>query len=58
MNMENKTGEWAVFNCFVTQVLGRYDTEDEAREAADDFGRCSFPYQLSPNEQARMNAAA
>jgi hypothetical protein len=55
--MENRTGEWAVLNCFVTQVLGRYDTEGEARQAADDFGRCSFPYRLSPDEQARMNTA-
>ncbi|MBF4629564.1 hypothetical protein [Curtobacterium flaccumfaciens] len=54
--MENRTGEWAVLNCFVTQVLGRYDSEADAREAADEFGRCSFPYQLSPDEQARMNA--
>lgn len=47
-----------VINCFVTQVLGRYDTEGEAREAADEFGRCSFPYRLSPDELARMNADA
>lgn len=55
--MENTTGEWAVLNCFVTQVLGRYDTEADARAAADEFGRCSFPYQLSPTEQAQMAAA-
>jgi len=54
--MENKTGEWAVFNCFVTQVLGRYDAESEARTAADEFGKCSFPYRLSQEEQAAMNA--
>lgn len=51
-------GAWVVLNCFVTQVLGRYDTEEAAREAADKFGRCSFPYQLSPDEQTRMNTAA
>ncbi|MCE0459530.1 hypothetical protein [Curtobacterium flaccumfaciens] len=56
--METKTCEWAVFNRFVTQVLGRYDSEEAAREAADEFGRCSFPCHLSPEEQVRMNAAA
>jgi len=54
--METKTGEWVVLNCFVTQVLGRYDTEQAATDAAIEFGRCSFRYRLSPDEQARMNA--
>lgn len=56
--MENKSHRWIVFNCPVTQVLGRYATESEARAAADWFGRCSFPYHLSPEELARMDAAA
>ena len=30
--METKTGEWVVLNCFVTQVLGRYDTEQAAAD--------------------------
>lgn len=41
---------WAVLNCAVTQVLGLYATEGEARSAAEEWGRCSFAYELSECE--------
>ncbi len=47
---------WSVLNCAVTQVLGRYATRDEARAAAADFGRCSFEYELTPQEVAGLES--
>lgn len=49
MNTLNEK-RWAVLNCAVTQVLGRYTTRCEAEEAAEAFGNCSFPYLLSDAE--------
>lgn len=34
---------YIVLNCPVTRILGSYDTYDEAAQAAEDFGQCSFP---------------
>jgi hypothetical protein len=50
--MDKATTEWVVLNCFVTQILGRYSSYEEARAAADEFGRCSFPYELTGAEAA------
>ena len=41
---------WAVLDCAVTQVLGLYVTEAEARSAAEEWGRCSFAHHLSEAE--------
>ena len=41
---------WAVLDCAVTQVLGLYVTEAEARSAAEEWGRCSFAYELNECE--------
>lgn len=46
-----------VLNCFVTQILGFYDTWEEAETAAAEFGNCSFPHTLTDEERARMAAA-
>jgi hypothetical protein len=49
-------GRWIVLNCPVTQVLGRYDTEDDAKTAAITFGACSFAYELTDAEHTALNA--
>ena len=53
----SKSTRYAVLNCFVTQILGRYATLDEARAAAEEFGNCSFAYELSDAEIARLAGA-
>ena len=35
---------WLVLNCFITQVLGEYDTKEQAEAAAAEFGNCSFAF--------------
>lgn len=45
---------YIVLNCPVTQILGTYDTYAEAEQAAEDFGQCSFPYELSPAERENL----
>lgn len=47
----------AVLNCHVTAILGLYDTEAKATEAAETFGRCSFAYPLSEAESAALAVA-
>ncbi len=47
---------YAVLDCHVTAVLGLYDSEAQARAAAETFGRCSFAYQLSDTESAALAA--
>lgn len=55
--MGNNIRRFAVLNCFVTQVLGRYETLALAQVAANEFGKCSFAYELSDAELASMDAA-
>jgi len=50
--MDKATNEWVVLSCFVTQILGRYGSYEEARAAADEFGRCSFSYELAGTDAA------
>ncbi|MDJ0322102.1 hypothetical protein [Pseudarthrobacter sp. PS3-L1] len=52
----NHHSAYAVLNCPVTQVLGLYDTEEEASTAAEWFGSCSFAYKLSEKESAALAA--
>lgn len=42
---------YIVLNCPVTHILGAYDTYAEAAQAAEEFGQCSFPYELSQTER-------
>lgn len=51
-----KVAPYVVLNCPVTQILGFYDTEEEATAAAEKFGQCSFAYKLSPNEINALEA--
>lgn len=45
---------YAVLNCPVTEILGFYETEAEATAAAEEFGNCSFAYELSAKEIAAL----
>ena len=47
---------YAVLNCSVTQILGFYNTEEEATAAATEFGQCSFAHKLSPKEITTLEA--
>lgn len=47
-------GAWAVLSVDVTRVLGRYPSKLRAMAAAAAFGGCSFAYELSPDELARL----
>lgn len=49
---------YVVLNCPVTEILGFYDTEEEASAAATAFGQCSFAYKLSPHEITALEAQA
>lgn len=49
-----ETTTYAVLNCHVTRILGFYTTEAEATTAAEEFGRCSFAYQLNDTERAAL----
>ena len=44
---------WAVLNCAVTQVLGTYATEAEAGAAAEEYGCCSFAYEITPDQDTQ-----
>lgn len=43
-----------VINCAVTQILGYYDTFEEAETAAAEYGNCSFPYTPTDAERERL----
>ena len=47
---------YAVLNCSVTEILGFYNTQEEATTAATELGQCSFAYKLSPKELAALEA--
>ncbi|WP_160309063.1 hypothetical protein [Arthrobacter sp. YC-RL1] len=47
---------YAVLNCSVTEILGFYNTQEEATTAATEFGQCSFAYKLSPKELTALEA--
>ncbi|MGP5220683.1 hypothetical protein ACTXMB_15230 [Arthrobacter rhombi] len=46
----------AVLNCPATKILGFYANEEEATEAAQAFGNCSFAYELSDTEHRALTA--
>ncbi len=46
--------KWAVLNVSVTAILGVFNTEAEAKEAAEHFGAASFAYELSDEEVRKM----
>ncbi|MDV2982478.1 UNVERIFIED_CONTAM: hypothetical protein Q9R71_35415 [Actinomycetes bacterium ARC8] len=47
---------YVVLNCPVTEILGFYDTEEEASTAAAEFGQCSFAHRLSSEEITALEA--
>ena len=49
-------GPWAVINPPVTQILGRFCTEEHAEAAAAEFGPGCFTYELSVEEIHRLAA--
>ena len=49
-------GPWAVINAPVTQILGRFCTEEHAEAAAAEFGAGCFAYELSDEEIHRLAA--
>lgn len=47
---------YAVLDCHVSRILGRYATAEEAGAAAAEFGRCGFAYELTDTERAALAA--